>query len=178
MDHFTDLVAIAVSRPDGGVTVRRIPARASADAYDAKTAAAMGFGLQDDGTLSREITDELIEADLDKCGLNRVSWHIVSEDELPDREFRDAWAMSGKSVAIDMPKARDIYRQSLRAVRAPILAALDVEYQRADEMDDRAAKTAIVAKKQALRDAAADPAIDAARTLADLKAIQPMLSGN
>ena len=53
------------------------------------------------------------------------------------------------------------------------LAALDVEYQHADERGDVAEKARIAAKKQALRDVTADPAIEAAQTPEALKAVWP-----
>jgi hypothetical protein len=48
---------------------------------------------------------------------------------------------------------------------------LDMAYLRADESKDEVAKATIAAEKQALRDAPADPAIDAAGTPEELKAV-------
>jgi hypothetical protein len=104
-----------------------------------------------------------------------VSWRELSDDELPaDRYFRSAWKDVGK-IEVDMPKARDIHRDRLREMRAPKLAALDIEYQRADEAGDAERKRAIAAQKQALRDVTADPAIDAAQTPDELKAVVPVI---
>jgi hypothetical protein len=98
----------------------------------------------------------------------------VEPDALPvDRTFRDAWTLTDAGVVHDMAKARAIKRDMLRAERTPLLAALDVEYQRADERKDDAAKATIAAKKQALRDVTSDPAIDAAATVEELKALKP-----
>lgn len=97
---------------------------------------------------------------------------IIDDADLPqDREFRDAWTLREGRVAHDMEKCREIWRNKLRAERAPKLAALDVEYMRADERGDAAAKAEIMARKQALRDAPADPRIDAAQTVEQLKQI-------
>jgi hypothetical protein len=63
-----------------------------------------------------------------------------------DRTFRGAWR---PDLTVDMAKAREIYRNKLRFMRAPKLAALDVEYQRADERGDVAAKAEIAARKRA-----------------------------
>ena len=90
-----------------------------------------------------------------------------------DRTFRGAWEWAGDKVGTNMPKARDIHREHLRKLRAPKLAALDVEYQRADEANDNKAKADIAKKKQALRDVTADPAIDAAETPDQLKVVLP-----
>lgn len=89
-----------------------------------------------------------------------------------DRTFRDAWALAGNAIVHDMTKARSIKRDQLRALRAPILAELDTAYQRADETKDEAAKTKIAADKQKLRDATANPDIDDAATVDDLRAIE------
>ena len=70
-------------------------------------------------------------------------------------------------IKIDMTKAKEIHKENIRAARKPKLAALDVEFQKALETGSDTA--AIVAKKQALRDAPADSAIEAAKTDTELK---------
>ncbi len=69
---------------------------------------------------------------------------------------------------IDMAKAREIHKTNIRVARAPKLAELDVEFQKA--LETSADTSAIVAKKQALRDAPADSAIESATDEAGLKA--------
>ena len=69
---------------------------------------------------------------------------------------------------IDMAKAREIHKTNIRNARTPKLAELDIEFQKA--LETGASTTDIVSKKQALRDAPADSAIDAATTDAELKA--------
>jgi len=69
---------------------------------------------------------------------------------------------------IDMAKAKQIHKNNIRTVRTEKLAELDIEFQRA--LETSADTSAIVAKKQALRDAPADSTIDAATTDAELKA--------
>lgn len=71
-------------------------------------------------------------------------------------------------INVNMTKARDIHRDKVRQARNPKLAAKDVEFQRA--LETGADTAAIVAAKQALRDAPAAPAIDAASTPDELKA--------
>ena len=68
---------------------------------------------------------------------------------------------------IDMAKAREIHKTKIREARAPKLAELDVEFQKAQETS--ADTSAIVAKKQALRDAPADSGIASASTTDELK---------
>lgn len=77
------------------------------------------------------------------------------------------------TVTVDMTKAKEIWRDKIREARTEQFKSLDVQYQRADEVGDTASKTAIVAKKTALRNAPADPAIDAATTIEDLKKVWP-----
>ena len=69
---------------------------------------------------------------------------------------------------IDMAKAREIHKDNIRAAREPKLAELDIEFQKA--LETGASTTAIVAKKQALRDAPADSGIAAASDADALKA--------
>ena len=69
---------------------------------------------------------------------------------------------------VDMAKAREIHKTNIRNARAPKLAELDVEFQKA--LETGASTTDIIAKKNALRDAPADSAIDAATDEAGLKA--------
>ena len=71
-------------------------------------------------------------------------------------------------VTIDMTKAKAIHKDKIREARVKKLAELDVDFQRA--LETGASTTDIVAKKQALRDAPADSAIDAATDVAGLKA--------
>ena len=69
---------------------------------------------------------------------------------------------------IDMAKAREIHKNNIREARAPKLAELDIEFQKA--LETSADTSAIVAKKQALRDAPADSGIAAASDADALKA--------
>ena len=70
-------------------------------------------------------------------------------------------------ITTDMTKAREIHRKFIRNARTPKLAELDIEFQKA--LETGASTTDIVTKKQALRDAPADSAIDAATDEAGLK---------
>ena len=70
-------------------------------------------------------------------------------------------------IKTDMAKAREIHKTNIRNARTPKLAELDVEFTKA--LETGASTTDIVAKKQVLRDAPADSAIDAATDEAGLK---------
>jgi hypothetical protein len=105
-----------------------------------------------------------------------VDFTVIDADPVPaDRTFRAAWTEypANGVPAVDMAVARDVWRTRIRAARAPRLAALDIEYQRADERGDDAEKQAVVARKQVLRDATSDPRIEAAATIEDLTAAWP-----
>ena len=71
-------------------------------------------------------------------------------------------------IKTDMTKAKEIHKTNIRVAREPKLAALDIEFQKA--LETGASTTDIIAKKQVLRDAPADSAIENATTEAELKA--------
>ena len=105
---------------------------------------------------------------VDKDG-NQIDASTVTSKP-SDRHFRNAWAISGKVIAEDMTKAKEIFKNKIREVRSPLLEAEDVVYMKALEADDASAKTASVNKKKALRDAPAAQAITDADTIDKLKA--------
>ena len=83
-------------------------------------------------------------------------------------DFRGAWSLSGNVISEDLTKAKEIFKDKVREVRKPLLEAKDVELMKALENGDDT--TAIASAKQALRDAPAASAIDAATDMAGLKA--------
>tara|TARA_B100001287_G_C22412686_1_gene403193 strand:- start:80 stop:451 length:372 start_codon:yes stop_codon:yes gene_type:complete len=87
-----------------------------------------------------------------------------------DRHFRNAWSLSGTVISEDMTEAKNLFKEKIREVRAPLLEAEDVAFMKAMEADDASAKTAAVNKKTALRDAPAASAITNASTIDELKA--------
>ena len=104
---------------------------------------------------------------LDKDG-NQADAASVTKPS--DRHFRDAWILSGKVISEDLTTAKNIFKDKIREVRAPLLVAEDVVYMKALEADDATAKTNSVNKKKALRDAPAAQAIIDATTITELKA--------
>ena len=62
-------------------------------------------------------------------------------------------------ISTDMTKAKEIHRANIRIGRKSKFEELDTEFQKA--LETGANTTEIVAKKQALRDAPADSAIEA-----------------
>lgn len=132
-----------------------------------------GFTPSGEVHFERELTESAARAEFAKAGLDVARWRVVSDEDIPaDRTYRDAWCDEGHCIGHDMTRARECHRRRLRVERAPLLAALDVEYQRADESGDSARKRRVAAEKQRLRDITADPRIDAARTIDDLRCVQ------
>ena len=70
-------------------------------------------------------------------------------------------------IAVNITKAKDIWKDKIRVARKPKLEALDVEYQRAQEASSDT--SAIVTKKQELRDFPAQ--VDSATTTDEIKAV-------
>ena len=87
-----------------------------------------------------------------------------------ERHFRGAWSLNGSVISEDMAKAKEIFKDKIREVRKPLFEAEDVTYMKALEAGDTDAQAASVAAKNALRDAPAAAAIDAASDIAALKA--------
>jgi hypothetical protein len=98
-----------------------------------------------------------------------------AEYEIPaERTLRDGWEANKDTgiISVNMDKAKDIWRDKIRQARVEPLAALDKAYMKA--LETSADTTQIIADKQALRDAPSLASIDAASTVDELKAIQPI----
>lgn len=152
-----EIVKIAMTRLDGGVSIMSFVAKQ--------------FGSGEGPGWDRVPSEENINAEIIRSGVDCVSWRIVIDADIPaDRYFRNAWKDDGK-LAVDMPKAREIQKNVLRHARGPLLGALDIEAMRAVETNDSARLSEIAAQKQALRDVTDKPEIEAAQTPEALKAI-------
>lgn len=99
--------------------------------------------------------------------------YVVLEtmDQFPphEPEFAGAIQLKEGQLVINLTNARDLWRNHLRQMRIPLFAALDIEYMRAMEREDKDAAKAIAIQKQKLRDAPAHPAIVEAETTEALK---------
>ena len=71
-------------------------------------------------------------------------------------------------ITVDMTKAKEIHKDLVRKARPEQFNKLDIEFQKPQETS--ASTSAIVAKKQALRDAPAASAITNASNVTELKA--------
>jgi hypothetical protein len=107
--------------------------------------------------------------------IGAMSYDAANYTVPAERTFRDAWTAGANPeagiISVDMDKAKTIWRDKIRAARNAAFPALDAAFMKA--LETGADTSAIVAQKQALRDAPADPAIDAATTPEELKAVQP-----
>jgi hypothetical protein len=110
--------------------------------------------------------DAVLEKDVPKGRGAR----IVNYTDLPIayNDFYDAWEMDATTVSVNLAKAKELTKARLRAERAPLLAAQDVAFQRAQESG--ADTSAIVAEKQRLRDVTT--LADSATTLEELRALK------
>ena len=75
------------------------------------------------------------------------------------------------AIGVNVAKAKNLQKDRFRQVRAPLLEALDIDYQKADEAADASAKTTVATKKQALRDVTSNATLDAASTEAEVRAV-------
>ena len=120
----------------------------------------------------KEMTIEQIAQKVVPVGVSTYS--IVEDSVIPtDRTFRNSWVgvgigTTGGIISEDMTKAKELHKTKIREARVDKLAALDIEYQRATETS--ADTSAIVTKKQALRDAPAASGIATASNTTELKA--------
>ena len=74
-------------------------------------------------------------------------------------------------IGVNIPKAKELQKERFRQVRKPLLDALDIDYQRADEAGDASKKTEIATKKQALRDVTNNTALNDATSEAEVRAV-------
>ena len=70
-------------------------------------------------------------------------------------------------ITIDIPKAKEIWKNKIREARKSALEKLDVDYMRANEQGNDT--TTIVADKQTLRDLPSQ--VDTATTTDEIKAV-------
>ena len=74
-------------------------------------------------------------------------------------------------IGVNIPKAKELQKERFRQVRKPLLEALDIDYQRADEAGDTSKKTEVATKKQALRDVTNSTTLNDATSEAEVRAV-------
>jgi hypothetical protein len=69
----------------------------------------------------RSATDDAINAEIAKAGLQVKSWRRIQPSDLPpNRTYRNAWIDDGKSITIDLAKQTAI--DTARAIPTPVNA--------------------------------------------------------
>ena len=105
-----------------------------------------------------------------------ISHRKIGEGEIPpDRTFRNAWVDSGEKIVQDMPKCREIWRNRLRELRGPKFEPLERAQRTALASGNMVEARRLEVELQKLRDVTADPAIEAAATPEQLKAVMPTI---
>lgn len=107
-------------------------------------------------------------------GVFVLSHRMISPAELAlfeQRDYRDALVDNGGRIEHDMTMARERHRKVLRHVRSEKLAELDAQFSRALGQGRKPEQDAVEAQRQRLRDITADPRIDAAQTLDQLRQV-------
>lgn len=158
---------IAMRRNDGGVSFMALLTVGRGNVLP------LGAQWLEDGWWVRPPTEQVIESEIAKATEpgTILGWRVLEDGEVPtDRTYRNAWVDTGK-IEHDMVKAREIHRQHIRAHRASALKELDGQWMRAQGQGKKAEADAIEAERQKWRDAPADPRIEAATTVEELKAI-------
>jgi hypothetical protein len=95
-----------------------------------------------------------------------------TQDDMDNRRFRDACRHDGAKCYHDMPQARDIRRNQIRRQRDQVMPDLDVKFMRALGNGKKDEQDAAEAERQKWRDAPADPRIEAAASVEELKQIK------
>jgi len=111
-------------------------------------------------------------------GLDMVRWAIVQYDDLPDdrdgtqETYRDGLKHDGTKIVHDLVKCKAIKREHLRIARLEKMLDLDGKWMRATGQGNKAEQDAVEAERQKWRDAPADPRIETARSVEELKQIR------
>lgn len=102
-------------------------------------------------------------------------WKLLTNEEaLADQTYRGArYLDADRNLRHDMARARDIHRGLLRQARDLAFKKLDGQWMRAQGRGDAEGAAAVEAQRQALRDAPADPALEAAASLDEVRACWP-----
>jgi hypothetical protein len=81
-----------------------------------------------------------------------TEYAIVDSIESIDNEYFNGFVYQDGAVVADIAACKSIHLDKFRAARAPKLAALDIAYMKAIEVEDSVAASQIAVAKQELRD--------------------------
>jgi hypothetical protein len=97
---------------------------------------------------------------------------IVDSLEGVDNDYFNGFVYADGAAVADIAACKSIHLDRFRAARAPKLAALDVQYMKAIEVEDSVKASAIAVAKQELRDVTKIPLPD---TLEEIKEVWPSI---
>lgn len=137
---------------------------------------------QSTGRWIRPATDENIWAELRKAfrgrnlaGIRRavpLAFHRVKD--LPPRDFRNSWTIDlNGNITEDVEKARQIVRDKIQVSVTRDLVAVNADYLAATMQGDKLKGDRIAQERATLEAKVSDPAIDAAQTVDELRALLP-----
>lgn len=133
------------TRSDGGLTITNL----------AWGSGPTQHGMTDDEFLAYVIEKDVLGRADGRGPADGRTYRVISDSDMPTgdaRKFVDAWEDTGTVVQVNLPKARVIHMDRIRAVRNAELAKEDITFMRAVEAGDAAAQSTIATKKQTLRD--------------------------
>ncbi|MDP5239936.1 hypothetical protein Q9Q94_10350 [Uliginosibacterium sp. 31-16] len=116
-----------------------------------------------------QLIDDFSDEELITKGIVDASWSKLENAEAPDGWPPLTWRVDDGVIVIDFAVAQTLTKARLRKKRTPLLAELDVAFQRA--LETGANTSTIVAEKQRLRDL--PELVDECTTLDQLKALSP-----
>lgn len=122
-------------------------------------------GFTEDDAVARALRNDIPE--------DAVSISVIDAADLPARDYRNAWAVSGGAIEVDMEKARALHLTVIRDERNALLDATDKLFLKASEMGDAAKVAELSILRQRLRDIPTDIAdtIAAAKDPTELKEV-------
>lgn len=107
-------------------------------------------------------------------------FRLIEESVIPlNDKYMGAWRADIQEYAtyitIDLETAKEIHKDILRGLRAPLLAQLDIDINAALLSGDPEEVDEVRSRRQALLDVTDDPGIDAAETFEELEAYIPAI---
>jgi hypothetical protein len=126
----------------------------------------------------QDYMDRVAVGRLERDGVTLVGWRRLGDAEHQqfnqDRIYRDALEDKAGKLQYNIDKAKELHRAYLRHVNGDKFMVLDRQWVDAMASNKRQDADAIEAKRKAMRDRVNDPAIDAAQTIEELKAVTPI----
>ena len=121
-----------------------------------------------------ESQTEWLNRVFEKATPEGITYNDMDISSIPaDRTFREAWEVNEDLVTVNMPKARSIHMDRIRALRNQKLSTLDFDYMLAFENNDETKMQDIAGLKKILRDIPQNFDLTVASTPEELKGMMP-----